>query len=122
MTSLPQPSPRFVGLLQPSLGHKAKCKVLPVGQGTPKLKHKVSDKRIESSPEEKVLGILVDEKLSMRQQCVLTAQQTSPILGCILPLCSMLLRPHLEECVQLCGLQLKKDMDLLQEVQRRVQG
>ena len=37
----------------------------------------------------------------------------------MLPLYSALIRPHLEYCIQLCGLQHRKDLDLLERVQRR---
>jgi len=37
----------------------------------------------------------------------------------ILPLCSALVRSHLESCTQLWSPQHRKDMDLLEQVQKR---
>ena len=70
---------------------------------------------------EKVLGVLVDNRLTMSQQCAIVAKKVNNILGFIekrmtsrlkevlLSFYSALVKPHLEYCVPFWAPQFRKD-------------
>ncbi|GAB0209449.1 mitochondrial enolase superfamily member 1 [Grus japonensis] len=111
--------------------NKGKRRVLHLGKNNPRHQYRLGVDLLGSSSAEKDQGVLADNKLSMSQQCVLVAKKANGILGGIKKSVAsrlrgrvegednLLVRPHLEHCVQFWAPQFKKDRELLERVQQR---
>ena len=108
-----------------------KCKVLHIGRKNPCSSYTLNGKILKEVDKEKDLGILVDSKLNFNEQCAAASRKGNQILGIIkrnfsfmdkgmfLKLYKSIVRPHLEYAIQAWNPYTRKNIDLLESVQRR---
>ena len=93
--------------------------------------YSVGDEVLKEAAEEKDLGVIINQSLKSSSQCIAAAKAANRTLGMInrtfvnmhteilLKLYLSLVKPKLKYCIQAWRPYLKKDIDLLEKVQKR---
>ena len=115
--------------------HPEKCHVMHIGNNNPRNEYTMTNgnqqHNLEKVSSEKDLGILLDDKLKFSDHINTKVNKANQILGCIkhtfkhinkdifTMLYKTMVRPHLEYGSVIWSPHLKKDMDVIERVQRR---
>ncbi|MFZ2537548.1 MAG: hypothetical protein WAX04_01440 [Oscillospiraceae bacterium] len=107
-----------------------KCKMMSLGH-TLGTEYTLGGKVLQNTEEEKDLGVWISSNLKPSLQCSKAALKAKSVLACIKRTFSSItidsfkilfntyIRPHIEYCVQVWNPFLKKDIEILENVQRR---
>ena len=108
-----------------------KCKCLHTGHGNEDAQYTMGDTVLNTTFKEKDLGLTISADMKVSELCGIAAAKGNQILGLIrrnivykekeliIPLYKTIVRPHLEYCIQAWRPYRKKDIDMLERVQRR---
>ena len=108
-----------------------KCKCLHTGPGNTGMNYEMGGTILSKTVKEKHLGVTVNANMKVSVQCRIAASKGNQVLGMIrrnitykeksliVPLYKAIVRPHLEYCIQAWNPHLRKDIDMLEKIQRR---
>ena len=108
-----------------------KCKCLHTGPGNTGMNYEMGGTILSKTGKEKDLGVTMNANMKVSEQCRIAAFKGNQVLGMIrrnitykeksliVPLYKAIVRPHLEYCIQAWSPYLRKDIDMLEKIQRR---
>ena len=109
-----------------------KCSVLHFGYNNPKYEYVMDGRNLNCKEEEKDLGVYVNTSMKFSKQCAESVKKANKVIGMIkrnfvnferevmLNLYKSLIRPHLDYAIQVWKPYLRKDIILMENVQRRM--
>ena len=107
---------------------KRKC--LHIGLGYTSMNYEIVGNIISKTVKEKDLGVTTNANMKVSEQCRIAASKGNQVFGMIrinitykdksliVPLYKAIVRHHLEYCIQACSPYLRKDIDMLDKIQR----
>ena len=108
-----------------------KCKCLHIGPGNASMIYEMGWTILSITVQEKYLGVTMNANMNVSEQCRIAASKGNQVLGMIrrnitytdkhliVPPYNGIVRPHLEYCIQAWSPYLRKDIDMLEKIQRR---
>ena len=108
-----------------------KCKCLHTWPGNTGMNYEMGGIILSKTMKEKYLGVTMNANMKVSEQCRIAASKGNQVLGMIrrnitykeksliVPLYKAIVRPHLEYCTQAWSPYLRKDIDMLEKIQRR---
>ena len=107
-----------------------KCKYLHTGPGNKGMNYEMGGTILSKTVKEKDLGVTMNANMKVSEQFRIAASKGNQVLGMIrrnitykeksliIPLYKAIVIPHLDYCIQAWNPHLKKDVDMLENIQR----
>ena len=108
-----------------------KCKCLHTGPGNTSMNYEMGGSILSKTVRENDLGVTMNANMKVSEQCRIATSKGTQVLGMIrrnvtyknqsliVPLYKAIVVPHLEYCIQAWRPYLRKDIDMLEKMQRR---